>query len=195
MGRSVSFSVDRVFNLPQVMELKRKNFSAEEVAFIESSFEKTLDDVLRMRKREGREIAREIRVSLNRIKLAVNRIENTAGKQPSLIRKRLKERMKELSHEGSLSEGKLAEETAYLAQKYDLTEELARLKSHLDYALQLLSPKKTEPVGKKLDFIAQELYREANTINAKSQDIRITQGILAVKGEVESIRQQIQNVE
>ena len=195
MGRNVSFSVDRVFSLPQVMELKRKSFSAEEVAFIEKSFEKTLDDVLRMRKREGREIAREIRVSLNRIKLAVSRIEKTAGKQPSRIRKRLKEHIEALSYEGSLSEEKLAEETAFLAQKYDLTEEIARLKSHLDYALQLLSPKKPESVGKKLDFIAQELFREANTINAKSQDIRITQGILSVKGEVESIRQQIQNVE
>ncbi len=100
-----------------------------------------------------------------------------------------------MSHEGSLSEEKLAEETAYLAQKYDLTEEIARLKSHMEYALQLLSPRKTESAGKKLDFIAQELFREANTINAKSQDIKITQGILSVKGEVESIRQQIQNVE
>ncbi|MGD2294678.1 MAG: YicC/YloC family endoribonuclease [Candidatus Aminicenantes bacterium] len=195
IGRNVSFSVDRVFNLPQVMELKRKSFSAEEVTFIEKSFEKTLEDVLKMRKREGREIAREIRSSLISIKQAVGRIEKTAERQPSLIRKRLKERMAELSQEGSLSEEKLAEETAYLAQKYDLTEEITRLKSHLDYALQLLSLKKTEPCGKKLDFVAQELFREANTINAKSQDIRITQGILAVKGEVESIRQQIQNVE
>lgn len=195
MSRSVSFSVDRVFNLPQVMELKRKSFSVEEAAFIQRSFEKTLDDVLRMRKREGREIAREIRASLNKIIQAVSRIEKTAERQPYLIRKRLKERMKELSHETSLSEEKLAEETAYLAQKYDLTEEIARLKSHLKYALQLLSPKKTESVGKMLDFVAQELFREANTISAKSQDIRITQGILAVKGEVESIRQQIQNVE
>lgn len=195
MSRNVSFSVDRVFNLPQVMELKRKSFSVEEAAFIQRSFEKTLDDVLRMRKREGREIAREIRASLNKIIQAVSRIEKTAERQPYLIRKRLKERMKELSHETSLSEEKLAEETAYLAQKYDLTEEIARLKSHLKYALQLLSPKKTESVGKMLDFVAQELFREANTISAKSQDIRITQGILAVKGEVESIRQQIQNVE
>ena len=195
IGKNVSFSVDRVFNLPQVMELKRKSFSAEDAAFIERSFEKTLDEVLRMRKREGSEIAREIRAILNKIKQAVPRIEKTAERQPHLIRKRLMQRMKELSHESSLSEEKLAEETAYLAQKYDLTEEITRLKSHLEYALELLSPKKTEPVGKKLDFVAQELFREANTINAKSQDIGITQGILAVKGKVESIRQQIQNVE
>ncbi len=195
MKERVSFSVDRVFNLPQVMELKRKSFSAEEVGFLESSFEKTLDDVLKMRKREGREIARDIRDTLDNIKQDVSWIEKAAKKQPALIREKLKRRMKELSHESPLSEEKLAEEAAYLAQRYDLAEEVTRLKSHIDYALKLLSPKRMEPVGRKLDFVAQELFREVNTINSKSQDIEITKKALAIKGEVESIRQQVQNVE
>jgi uncharacterized protein (TIGR00255 family) len=195
MNKGVSFSVDRVFNLPQVMELRRKSFSAEEVGFLESSFERTLDDVLKMRKREGGEIARDIRNMLENIKQAVNWIERAAQKQPILIREKLKKRIKELSHESSLSEEKLAEEAAYLAQRYDLTEEVARLKIHVDYAQKLLSPKRMEPVGRKLDFIAQELFREVNTINSKSQDIEITKKALAIKGEVESIRQQVQNVE
>lgn len=195
MNKSVSFSVDRVFNLPQVMELKRKDFSAEEVAFLERNFERILDEVLKMRKREGREIARDIRDSLDNIKQAVNWIERMAGKQPVLICEKLKKRMKEISHESPLSEEKLAQEAAYLAQRYDLAEEVTRLKSHIDYALELLSPKRMEPVGRKLDFIAQELFREVNTINSKSQDIEITKKALAIKGEVESIRQQVQNVE
>lgn len=195
MKKRVSFSVDRVFNLPQVMELKRKSFTAEEVDFLESCFEKTLDDVLKMRKREGRVIAQDIRNALDNIKQAVNWIEKAAGKQPVLIREKLKRRMKELSHERPLSEEKLAEEAAYLAQRYDLAEEVTRLKSHVDYALKLLSPKIMEPVGRKLDFVAQELFREVNTINSKSQDIEITKKALAIKGEVESIRQQVQNVE
>ncbi len=187
--------MDKVFSLPQVMELKRKSFSAEEVDFLESSFEKTLDDVLKMRKREGREIARDIRDTLDNIKQVVNWIERVAKKQPVLISEKLKKRMKELSHESPLSEEKLAEEAAYLAQKYDLTEEVTRLKSHIDYALKLLSSKRMEPVGRKLDFVAQELFREVNTINSKSQDFEITKKALAIKGEVESIRQQVQNVE
>lgn len=195
MKKRVSFSVDRVFNLPQVMELKRKSFSTEEVSFLESSFEKTLDDVLKMRKREGREIARDMRDTLDNIKQAVSWIEKAAKKQPVLIREKLKRRMKELSHESPLSEEKLAEEAAYLAQRYDLAEEVTRLKSHIDYALKLLSPKRMEPMGRKLDFVAQELFREVNTINSKSQDIEITKKALAIKGEVESIRQQVQNVE
>lgn len=195
MKKRVSFSVDRVFNLPQVMELKRKSFTVEEVDFLESCFEKTLDDVLKMRKREGRVIARDIRYTLDNIKQAVKWIEKAAKKQPVLIREKLKRRMKELSHERPLSDEKLAEEAAYLAQRYDLSEEVTRLKSHVDYALKLLSPKRMEPVGRKLDFVAQELFREVNTINSKSQDIEITKKALTIKGEVESIRQQVQNVE
>ncbi len=195
MDKSVSFSVDRVFNLPQVMELKKRSLSADEIAFLEKSFEKILEEVLRMRKREGREMALEIQSSLQRIGQKVNQVEKRAKKQPLLIREKLKRRMMELSHESPLSKEKIAEEVAYLAQKYDLTEEITRLKSHLDYTQQLLSQKSNEPVGKKLDFVAQELFREANTINAKSQDIEITKAVLTIKGEVESIRQQIQNVE
>jgi uncharacterized protein (TIGR00255 family) len=195
MDKSVSFSVDRVFNLPQVMELKRRNLSADEMVFLEKSFEKTLEEVLRMRKREGMEMAREIRSSLQRIGQKINQVEKKAKKQPLLIREKLKRRMTELNRESLLSKEKIAEEVAYLAQRYDLAEEITRLKSHLDYTQQLLSQKSNEPVGKKLDFVAQELFREANTINAKSQDIEITKAILTIKGEVESIRQQIQNVE
>ena len=89
----------------------------------------------------------------------------------------------------------MIEVAAYYAQKYDLAEEIARLKSHLKYIQELLSLQREEPVGRKLDFIAQELYRETNTISSKSQDIGIVLASLTVKGEVECIRQQVQNIE
>jgi uncharacterized protein (TIGR00255 family) len=104
-------------------------------------------------------------------------------------------RLEELTSEIPVSQERLEEEAAYLAQRYDLKEEIMRLKSHLSYAQELLSPKHEDPVGKKFDFIAQELYRETNTINSKSQDIEIIRESLAVKSEVESIRQQAQNLE
>jgi len=194
MKTSLKFSVDNIFSLPHLFELRRKSFSEEQAAFIEKSFEKTLDEVLKMRKREGKEIGKEILSHLNKIKLIVNRIEKLHKKQPSLIKERMRNRLKELS-EASLSEEKFAEEAAFFAQRYDLTEEIIRLKSHLDYVLELLSPTNEESVGKKLDFVAQELYREANTINSKSQEIKIIKESLAIKAEVESIRQQVQNIE
>jgi uncharacterized protein (TIGR00255 family) len=194
MRKSISFSVDSIFNLPHVVELRRKNLSEEQAAFLEKSFGRTLEEVLRMRKREGSEMKREIQKHLERTRQIVNRVDRLHNKQPLLIKERMRQRLKVLSGD-PLREERLAEEAAFFAQRYDLKEEISRLKSHLDYALKLISSRSEEPVGKKLDFIAQELYREANTINSKSQDIRIIKESLALKGEVESIRQQVQNIE
>lgn len=195
MHQRSSFSVENLFSIPHIVDLTRKDLTGEEVEFLERSFEKVLDVLIKERLREGREIKREISRNLQSIKKAVNLIEGLAKKQPFLIQEKLTERLKKLDQEAVISQEKLAEETAYLAQRYDLTEEIARLKSHLNHSQELLSPKIEEPVGKKLDFVAQELYREANTLNSKAHDIEIIKGSLMIKGEVESIRQQVQNLE
>lgn len=195
MKKGLTFPVENIFKLPQIVELKRKRFNKEEIAFLERSFEKTLDEVLRMRRREGEEVRKEIRSHIRTVRQAANRIEKLAKKHPSLIRDRLVKRMEELDNKISLSEDRIAEEAAYIAQRYDLTEEVKRLKCHLDLVGELLSPESDEPMGKKLDFIAQEIFREANTLNSKSQDIDIIRESLTIKGEVESIRQQVQNLE
>jgi uncharacterized protein (TIGR00255 family) len=192
--RNINFSVESIFSLPHVVELRRKDFSPQQKAFLERSFERTLDEVLKMRKREGREIGKEVEKHLNRIKQMADRVDRLHKKQPFLIKERMRQRLKELNKD-PVREEKLAEEAAFFAQRYDLHEEIARLKSHLEYAFELLSAKGEESVGKKLDFVLQELYREANTINSKSQEIRITKESLGIKGEVESIRQQVQNIE
>ena len=80
-------------------------------------------------------------------------------------------------------------------QKFDVVEEINRLKSHLKAVAELLDPGVDEPVGKKLDFLAQELSREANTLNAKAQDPGIIEHCLLIKNEIESMRQQVQNLE
>jgi uncharacterized protein (TIGR00255 family) len=193
--KSLNLSIDNLFSIPHVVELERKNLGREEAAFLEKCFEKTLDLVLNARMREGKEIGKEIRIHIQNIKRIVNRIEKLAKKQPALIREKLRQQIKELNNEAALSEEKVAEEAAYYAQRYDMTEEIARLKCHLGYAQELVSARTEEPLGKKLDFLAQEFYRETNTINSKSQDIEITRGSIAMKGEIESIRQQIQNLE
>lgn len=193
--KKVNFSLDNILTLPHLVELRKKELSAKQKAFLVRSFEKTLDELLTMREREGREIAKELRSGLLRIGQIVRRIEKRHKMQPALIKEKLRKRLKELSREAPLSEEKLTEETSLFAQRFDLTEEMMRLRSHLDYALKLISPARQEPVGKKLDFVCQELYREANTINSKSQDFEISKESLSIKGEVESIRQQLQNIE
>lgn len=193
--KNVTFAVENIFNIPHIAELKRKDFTPEEMAFIEDSFTKTLQELIRIRAREGRLLKRDIRGHIAVVKQALLRIERLGKKQPALIREKLKERLQELGNHALLSEEKLIEETAFMAQRYDLAEEIERMKSHLDHFQELLVSKEREPVGKKLDFIAQELFREANTINSKAQDINIIKESVKAKGELESIRQQVQNLE
>jgi len=193
--KDVSFSVDNLFQVPHVVELKRKDFNAGEIEFLKNSFAKTLDELIKARVREGRAMKKDIQNHLAVMRKIVTEIGKSARSQPCIIRDKLVERMSELNGEKQLSEERMVSEAAFLAQKYDLTEEVERLISHLDYFRELLSPSTEELVGKKLDFLAQELYRESNTINSKAQDIDTIKNCLALKSRVESIRQQVQNLE
>jgi uncharacterized protein (TIGR00255 family) len=195
VGVPVNISVDNLLRIPQLIELKRKDLSGDSVSLLDKCFEGALGEVLKGRSREGRETALQLRRHLRRIRQSLRRVEKLAKAQPHLIRERLKQRQKEMNSGLVVPAEKLEEETAYLSQRADITEELMRLRSHLNSFEKLTREETDEPVGKMLDFISQEIYREANTINSKSQDIEITNESLAIKGEVESIRQHVQNIE
>jgi len=191
----VRFSVENIFRIPQVVELRRKGFSRNDEAFILKAFERTLEDLIHERVREGRGISLQLRKHVRNIRVALNRLAGLLRRQPGRFQARLKTKIRELNNGSSPSEGRLVEEAAFQAQRYDITEEISRLRSHINNVQGLLAPSRKEPVGKMLDFLAQELYREANTINSKSQDLDITRESLLIKAEVESIRQQVQNLE
>jgi uncharacterized protein (TIGR00255 family) len=195
LGEAVRFSVDNLFRIPQIVELKHKDLSATERAFLETAFEQTLDLVVRERLREGRETARQLRRHISSIRRSLRQVESLAGAQPRNLRDKLKRRLREIEDLPGAEDGKLETEAALLAQRADIAEEILRLRSHLDAFDELIRGEREEPVGKMLDFLAQELSREANTINSKGQDIDIVKASLAVKGEVETIRQHIQNIE
>jgi uncharacterized protein (TIGR00255 family) len=192
---SASLSIDNLFNIPHVVEMKRKNLTEKEAQFLERCFLKTLDELLRARKREGAELMREIQTHTRKINQFLKSLEKLVKKQPALLQGKMRDRISDLSKDMPISEERLVEEAAFLAQKYDLSEEMARLRAHLRYLRELLASRGKDPVGKQMDFVTQELYRETNTIGSKSQDIAITQECLAIKGELEGIRQQIQNIE
>lgn len=191
----LTFSVDNIFSIPHAVEIKRRDLTRKEGAFLERHFELALDDLMKSRQREGRQLRREIQAGARRISQAIRNLDRRANSHPLTIRRKLEQRLKELKSETSLSEVRIAEETAHIAQRYDLTEEVTRLKYHLNHLKELVSNETQKAVGKKLDFVAQELYREANTINSKAQDIKIIKDSLTIKSEVESIRQQVQNIE
>lgn len=195
MNIPFSFSSEILFRVPQLMELRRKGLTRREVLFLEKGFEKTLAEVLKERKREGEETGRQIRSHAGNIRRSIRRIERLAAGQQSFIREKLKQRFKEANPEMVPSRERHEEETSFLALRQDISEEILRLKSHLSSLETLLRPDNREPIGKMLDFIGQELTRETNTINSKSQNIDIIKESLTIKGEVESIRQHIQNIE
>lgn len=195
MGKKAIFSVDNIFRIPQVIELRRKDFSAREKAFLARSFDATLEEVLKGRCREGRETARKIKTHLRMIRQSLRRIEKLAKVQPSLFRQKVQQRLTEIKEEAPISQGRVEEEVAYLAQRSDITEEILRLHSHVDAFQEWVREEKKEPAGKMLDFLSQEIYREANTVNSKSQNIELIRESLVIKGEIESIRQHVQNLE
>ncbi|MDD8025519.1 MAG: YicC family protein [Acidobacteriota bacterium] len=195
LGHDLQVTAESLLRIPQIMELRRKEFTPDEVAFLERSFLRTLEDVLKARRVEGRKTAVQLQTHIQSITKAVGRLEKNIRRHPKLVRQRLRQKVREGTNRASASEERLDEEVAYLAQRYDVSEEIHRLKCHLETALQLIRSPKGEPAGKMLDFLAQELYREANTLNSKSQDIDVTREGLIIKGEVESIRQQVQNLE
>ena len=195
LKEKVSFSVDNLFSIPNVAELRRKDLSRNELNFLEESFKRTLADLIEVRRKEGKELKREIQKHIKEAREAVRKLEKLAKKQPSLIRQKIEVKLREMGEQIVPSEEKLIEETAFILQRYDLSEEIERTKSHMAYLQALLSPREKSPAGKKLDFVAQELLREANTINSKAQDIDIIKQSLVIKSEVESIRQQVQNLE
>lgn len=193
--KHVTFSLENLLNTPHIVQIRRKDFTKGDVDFLAECFEKTLNQLIKERAREGREIKKQLTIHAQNIKVLVSHVEKRAKKQPLLIKQKLMERLEDLKGNESFSESKLAEEASLLAQRYDLTEEIARLKSHTKYLKEQLDSEQPEPVGKKLDFLAQEIYREANTLNSKAQDIDVIRKSLALKSEVESIRQQVQNIE
>ncbi len=150
-----------------------------------------LDD---MRRTEGAVLAATLRGHLDRIVDLTSRAERLAAAQPAAIRARLRRQVQEVLDAGAgLSEERLAQEVALLAAKADLREELDRLLAHGEAARALIDG--GGPIGRKLDFLCQELNRESNTLCAKSSDVDLTRLGLDLKAAVEQLREQVQNVE
>ena len=113
---------------------------------------------------------------------------------PAATQRKLQERLSRLGVEASVDPGRLAQEVAYLADRSDIAEELARLEAHIQRCREALA-KQNEPVGKTLEFLAQELHRETNTIGSKSGDLEVSGWVLEMKSEIERVREQVLNLE
>lgn len=147
-----------------------------------------------MRGNEGAALAEELLGHLDLMSQEVQRIKAQADLVPGLWQEKLKVRLEELLAETApVDEGRLAQEVAFLAERRDIREELTRLESHVAQFQEALAV--PGPVGRKLEFLLQEMLREANTIGVKAGDLDIAQAVVAIKGLLERLREQVQNIE
>lgn len=183
--------------LPGAMQPVRDGIDERMIAGIEGAIDEALDELEAMRAREGEALRTEMRGRLDEIARHVPVIENAANGLVDAYRARLQKRIAELlTRDGQsieVDQGRLSQEVAYLADRSDISEEIARLGSHLTQFRDALDSE--GEAGKRLDFLLQELNREANTVLSKSTDMTIKEAGLAIKAEVEKLREQVQNVE
>jgi uncharacterized protein (TIGR00255 family) len=164
-------------------------------AALAPAIDAALDELVAMRRREGVALAADLAARLDRLEAFADDVSARAAAAPAEHRRRLSERVAKLLDGTSVAidEGRLAQEVALVADRTDVTEELVRLRSHIAQARALLGD--DGPVGRRLDFLVQELGREVNTIGSKTQLVDVTRRVLDAKAEIEKIREQVQNVE
>lgn len=162
---------------------------------IEPALEIAITKILEMRAQEGLQLKNDIFTKIDSIKTKLVQIERYAPKIIEAYRLKTRDRIAELllQMNAEIDEMRLANEIALYADKTNINEEIVRIYSHLDQMHQILSL--DEPVGRKLDFLVQELNREINTIGSKSPDIDVSNLVIDLKSDIEQIREQIQNIE
>jgi len=151
------------------------------------------EDVIRMKEEEGKALRRDLEVRVESIRSRVAQVRARAPERTRAAQEKLRERIRALLTEGQLSEDRIAQEVAMLADRLDCTEECVRLEAHCGHFLKLLDEESTP--GRKLNFLLQEMNREINTIGSKSSDVPIVEQVVEIKEELERIREQVQNIE
>ena len=146
-----------------------------------------------MRQTEGRRLAEDLLSHIETLEAIRSEVETLLPQVVAEANERMRNRVQELLGQVQVDESRLLTECAVFADKADVSEEVARLDSHLRQFRELL--REDAPVGRRLDFLTQEINRECNTIGSKSADLRFTKLVLAAKNEVEKIREQVQNIE
>jgi uncharacterized protein (TIGR00255 family) len=189
-------SVDLAFVARQPDVLTATNGASEQPvqwSDVQPIVERAARDVVAMREREGQALATELNGRLDALEAAAQTIEAQAPARLTAEHERLKRAVAELTAQTSVDEQRLALEIALLADRVDITEELVRFRAHVAAARAAL--RSDQAVGKQLGFLAQELLREVNTMGSKANDARITHTVIAMKGDLEKFREQLENLE
>ena len=185
--------LEHILNNSDIISSPDTGLTESEFNLVKSAFGTAIDEVIKMKKNEGTELSKDLIKRINSIEKKVTSIEKEFKQSVTGYHQKLKERIEVLIQNSSADDQRMQTELALIADKADITEECVRLKSHLKFFIESIMKEK-EP-GRKLNFLCQELNREANTISSKSISTSITQKAVLIKEQIEKIREQIQNIE
>ena len=186
-------SIDSMLKFRDIFTIVKEEETAKMWPLIEKTLNLALDSLLKMREKEGKALVTDIRKRVKKIQKLIDKIEKYAKSSPLDYQEKFLSKIKKLTEGLNVDEGRIELEAAIFAEKTDITEEITRLKSHLIQFDELLNSE--ESVGRKMDFLTQEINREVNTIGSKTSDIEVTSLVVLVKSELEKIREQARNIE
>ncbi len=187
-------SLSQISRFPDIFNISKAVDDEEEIwNLVETVASKALSKFIEMREKEGAKMREDIENHLHNIEKMVLFIEKNAPRMTENYRNRLYNRLKDILSDTTIDEQRILTEAAIYSEKVAVDEETVRLHSHISQFRELLEA--DEPIGRKLDFLIQEINREVNTTGSKAQDLDITRTVVDMKSEIEKIREQIQNIE
>ena len=184
-------TIDNIFSLKDIFLYEENNNINEDILM--QSFEKLLIQLNLERGKEGELIRKDLAARADAISLNISAIEGQWPRTIKMHEGKLRERIIEITQASSIDEARVLQELAIYMERLDISEEIVRLKGHIENFRDTLGS--NDPIGRKLDFIIQEMVRESNTIGSKANDLFINERAIQIKVEIEKIREQVQNVE
>jgi len=185
--------IEHILSNRELLEVNKSDISDEEFELIKNGLETAIKELKKMKLNEGTELAKDLVKRITSIEAKLNEIEKESALSVKEYYEKLKDRIKMMIEDITSYNDRLEMELAIIADRAEINEECVRLRSHLKFFLQSLE--KDEEPGRKMNFLCQEMNREANTISSKSISTKITHNCVQIKEEIEKIREQIQNIE
>jgi len=185
--------LDHLLNSRDIFLTADEGSSDTEFKLLKKALDSSMDELLKMKKNEGSQLAKDLKQRIKTIEEKLNQIENESSESVKEYFEKFKEKTKTLIKDLTPFTDRLELELALIAEKSEITEECVRLRSHIKFFIESLT-KDDEP-GRKLNFLCQEMNREVNTISAKTLSTPVTHNTVIIKEEIEKMREQIQNIE
>ncbi len=193
-GKQMPVALDGLLSLPGVMKVDAKVIDNEQMwQRIQPVVTEALENFVAARRREGENLAKDLKERSNSLKSHLDLIEEKLPEIKEQFINKFTERITELANKAGVDESRLNTEIAIWVDRADVSEEITRLRSHLKEFDNILNS--DQPIGRRLDFLVQEINREANTLGSKTSDVSIAQTVIDIKCEIEKIREQAQNIE